>query len=161
MVFRPAGSSILDLTDLVFIDPVSTGYSRAVPGEKPKEFHNFKKDIESVGEFIRLYTTRYKRWRSPKYLIGESYGTTRAAGLSGYLHERHGYYLNGIMLVSSILNFITARFTPGNDLPFILFLPTYTATAWYHKKAGQPVCRWQNVGQSRGLIPTDRAVFRR
>lgn len=126
--------SLLDQTDLVFIDPVSTGFSRAVPGEKPKQFHGFKKDIESVGDFIRLYTTRYQRWTSPKFLIGESYGTTRAAGLSGYLQERHGMYLNGIMLVSSILNFQTADFHPGNDLPYILFLPTFCATAWYHKR---------------------------
>jgi carboxypeptidase C (cathepsin A) len=126
--------SLLDQTDLVFIDPVSTGYSRVVPGEKPRQYHGFKKDIESVGDFIRLYTTRYNRWASPKFLIGESYGTTRAAGLSGYLQDRHGMYLNGIMLVSAILNFQTARFNPGNDLPYILFLPTYTATAWYHKR---------------------------
>lgn len=128
--------SLLDMTDLVFIDPVGTGYSRAVAGEKNKDFHGFGKDIESVGDFIRLFTTRQKRWTSPKFLIGESYGTTRAAGLSGYLQERHGMYLNGIMLISSILNFQTARFEPGNDLPYILFLPTYTATAWYHKMLG-------------------------
>ena len=126
--------SLLDETDLVFIDPVGTGFSRAVPGEKPKQFYDFKKDIESVGDFIRLYMTRYGRWTSPKFLIGESYGTTRAAGLSQYLQQRHGMYLNGIMLVSTILNFQTARFTPGNDLPYILFLPTYTATAWYHQR---------------------------
>lgn len=126
--------SLLDLTDLVFIDPVSTGFSRAVVGEKAKDFHGFKKDIESVGDFIRLYTTRYQRWSSPKFLIGESYGTTRAAGLSGYLQERHGMYLNGLMLVSSILDFMTASFDPGNDLPYILYLPTYAATAWYHKR---------------------------
>jgi carboxypeptidase C (cathepsin A) len=126
--------SLLDLTDLVFIDPVSTGYSRAVTGEKAGDFHGFRKDIESVGDFIRLYTSRYMRWTSPKFLIGESYGTTRAAGLAGYLQERHGLYLNGIMLVSAILNFQTASFDPGNDLPYILFLPTYTATAWYHKR---------------------------
>lgn len=126
--------SLLDVTDLVFIDPVSTGYSRAVEGEKATQFHDFKKDIEAVGEFIRLYTTRFKRWSSPKFLIGESYGTTRAAGLSGFLQDRHGMYFNGIMLISTILNFQTARFVPGNDLPHILFLPTYTATAWYHDK---------------------------
>ncbi len=126
--------SLLDQTDLVFIDPVSTGYSRIVSGEKAKEYHGFKRDIESVGDFIRLYATRYHRWASPKFLIGESYGTTRASGLSGYLQERHGMYLNGIMLVSAILNFQTARFGPGNDLPYILFLPTYTAIAWYHKR---------------------------
>jgi carboxypeptidase C (cathepsin A) len=126
--------SLLDVTDLVFIDPVSTGFSRAVPGEKPKEFHGFTKDIESVGDFIRLYATRYQRWNSPKFLAGESYGTTRSAGLSGYLQSRHGMYLNGIILISSILNFQTARFTNGNDLPYILFLPTYTAAAWYHQQ---------------------------
>ena len=126
--------TLLDQTDLVFIDPVSTGYSRTVPKEKPDQFHNVKKDIESVGDFIRIWTTRNMRWTSPKFLIGESYGTTRAAGLAGYLHQRHGMYLNGIMFVSSILNFITAKFDEGNDLPYILFLPTYTATAWYHNK---------------------------
>jgi carboxypeptidase C (cathepsin A) len=126
--------SLLDQTDLVFIDPVSTGFSRAVPGEKPEQFHDFTKDIESVGEFIRLYTTRFKRWSSPKFIIGESYGTTRAAGLADHLLERHGLFLNGLMLISSILNFQDARFDVGNDLPHILFLPTYTATAWYHGK---------------------------
>lgn len=126
--------SLLDTTDLVFIDPVSTGYSRPVEGQKAKEFHDFKKDIESVGDFIRLFTTRYGRWLSPKFLIGESYGTTRAAGLSGYLQERHGLYLNGIMLVSAVLDFSTLEFEPGNDLPYILFLPTYAATARYHGK---------------------------
>ena len=124
--------SLLEETDLVFIDPVSTGYSRPVDGQKARDFHGFKKDIESVGDFIRLYTSRYGRWLSPKFLIGESYGTTRAAGLSGYLQMRHGLYLNGIMLVSSVLNFQTIEFTPGNELPYVLFLPTFAATAWYH-----------------------------
>ena len=130
-------SSILDKTDLVFIDPVSTGFSRAVPGEEAKQFHGFKKDIESVGDFILLYLGRYQRWGSPKFLIGESYGTTRAGGLAGYLQERHGTYLNGIMLVSVVLNFQTIRFAPGNDLPYILFLPTYAATAFYHNRLGE------------------------
>jgi carboxypeptidase C (cathepsin A) len=126
--------SLLDLTDLVFIDPITTGYSRPVPGEDPKQFHGVQEDVESVGEFIRLYATRFKRWSSPKFLIGESYGTTRAANLVNYLQSRHGMYFNGVMLVSSILQMQTARFDVGNDLPYIAFLPTYTATAWYHKK---------------------------
>lgn len=126
--------SLLDVSDLVFVDPVSTGYSRAVPGEPPKQFHGIEEDIHSVGDFIRLYATRNKRWTSPKFLAGESYGTTRAAGLSGYLQERYGMYLNGIILISSILNFQTAEFDHGNDLPYALYLPTYTAIAWYHKK---------------------------
>jgi carboxypeptidase C (cathepsin A) len=124
--------SLLDVSDLVFIDPVGTGYSRPVAGEKAKDFHTLDKDIESVGEFIRLYTSRYGRWRSPKFLIGESYGTTRAAGLAPHLHERHGMAMNGIMLVSVVLDFATIVFGAGNDLPYILFLPGYTAAAWYH-----------------------------
>ena len=126
--------SLLDETDLVFIDPMSTGYSRPVEGQKPKEWHAFRKDIELVGDFIRLYTTRYKRWLSPKFLVGESYGTTRAAGLSGYLQDRHGMYLNGLMLISAVLDFATLDFELNNDLPYIMFLPSYAATAWYHRK---------------------------
>lgn len=129
--------SILDKTDLVFIDPVSTGFSRAVPGEEAKQFHGFQKDIESVGNFILLYLGRYQRWRSPKFLIGESYGTTRACGLSGYLQDRNGTYLNGIMLVSVVLNFQTIRFAAGNELPYILYLPTYAATAFHHNKLSE------------------------
>ena len=128
----PNEASLLDRTDLVFIDPVSTGYSRVVEGEKPKPFHAFDKDIESVAEFIRLYTTRNGRWRSPVFLAGESYGTTRAAGLAGHLQERLGLFPSGLMLISSILDFSTARFGPGNDLPPLLYLPSYAASAYYH-----------------------------
>jgi carboxypeptidase C (cathepsin A) len=124
--------SLLDVTDLVFIDPVSTGFSRAVDGVKPKDFHGFTKDIETVGDFIRLYTSREKRWLSPKYLSGESYGTTRASALAGYLQERHGMYLNGVILVSTVLDFSTILFGAGNDLPHTVYLPAFTATAWYH-----------------------------
>jgi carboxypeptidase C (cathepsin A) len=126
-------ASILDAADLVFIDPVTTGFSRAIPLSDAKKFHSFESDVESVGEVIRLWTTRNGRWLSPKFLAGESYGTTRAAGLAGWLQDQ-GLYLNGVMLISSILNFGTARFDSGNDLPYILFLPTYSATAWYHKR---------------------------
>jgi carboxypeptidase C (cathepsin A) len=127
-------ASLLDESDLVFIDPVSTGFSRPVPGEDPKRFHGVEEDVRSVGEFIRLYTTRSRRWASPKFLIGESYGTTRAAALAGHLESRYGLYLNGIMLVSSVLDFQTLSFDAGNDLPYVLFLPTLTSTAWYHKR---------------------------
>jgi carboxypeptidase C (cathepsin A) len=123
----------LDQTDLVFIDPVGTGYSRAAKKDLGKKFWSVKGDVESVGEFIRLYLTRFQRWGSPLFLVGESYGTTRAAGLSGYLIE-HGVAFNGIILVSSVLNFETLEFTQGNDLPYLLYLPSYTAAAWYHKK---------------------------
>jgi carboxypeptidase C (cathepsin A) len=124
----------LDITDLVFIDPVGTGYSRATSGEDPKKFWGVKEDIQSVGEFIRLYLTKYNRWLSPKFIAGESYGTTRAAGLSSYLQNKLGINLNGLILISEALNFQSIVFTPGNDLPYILFLPTYATTAWYHHK---------------------------
>lgn len=133
----PNEHTLLDQTDLVFIDPVSTGYSRAADGEEPSQFHGLREDIESVADFIRLYVTRYERWSSPKYLCGESYGSTRAAGLADHLQRVHGMYLNGVVLISSILDFQTARFDVGNDLPYALFLPTYTATAWYHRRLSQ------------------------
>src|SRR5215469_14735726 len=113
--------SLLDLTDLVFIDPVSTGFSRAVPDNTAPNFHSLKGDLESVAEFIRMYTTRNERWTSPKFLAGESYGTTRAAALSGYLQSNLGMDLNGIMLLSSVLDFGTILFDQGNDLPYPLF----------------------------------------
>ncbi|ULQ57358.1 carboxypeptidase [Flavihumibacter rivuli] len=124
----------LDKTDLVFIDPVSTGYSRPAPGEKAGQFHGFNEDISSVGTFINMFLSRYERWASPKFLAGESYGTTRAAGLSKFLQDRYRIYLNGIFLISPVLNFGTSDYYIGNDLPRALYLPTYTATAWYHKK---------------------------
>jgi carboxypeptidase C (cathepsin A) len=126
--------SLLDESDLVFIDPVSTGFTRSIPLDEAGKYHGVDQDLQSVGDFIRLYTTRYLRWTSPKFLIGESYGTTRAAGLSGYLENHFGMYLNGIVLVSTVLDFSTISFNVGNDLPYVLFLPTETATAWYHKK---------------------------
>ena len=126
--------SLLDETDLVFIDPVGTGYSRAAKPEESKNFWGLNEDAKSVGEFIRLYVTKHSRWPSPKFLIGESYGTTRAAALSGELLRAHRMNLNGIMLVSTVLNFQTLWGGSGNDLPNVLYLPSFTATAWYHKK---------------------------
>ncbi len=126
--------SLLDETDLVFIDPVGTGYSRAAKPDEAKNFHGLNEDARSVAEFIRLYVTQNQRWLSPKFLIGESYGTTRAAALSGELARAHRMNLNGLMLVSTVLNFQTIWGGSGNDLPHVLYLPGYTATAWYHKK---------------------------
>lgn len=131
----------LDATDLVFIDPVGTGYSRPAQGEKGEQFYGVKEDVQSVGAFIRLYTTRYGRWASPKFLAGESYGTTRAAGLSEHLLEKQGISLNGIVLISAVLNFQTIVASGGNELPFALYLPTYTATAWHHKRLAEDLQR--------------------
>ncbi|MBF8188637.1 peptidase S10 [Nonomuraea sp. K274] len=124
--------SLLAVSDLVFIDPVSTGFSRAAEGEKSEPYHGFTGDLESVGEMIRLWTTRNGRWMSPKFLAGESYGTVRAAGLADHLQSRYGMFLNGVMLISSVLDFATIRFTKGNDLAYSLYLPTYAAIAHYH-----------------------------
>lgn len=121
----------LDVADLVFIDPVGTGYSRPVKPDDGKDYWSLQGDLDSVGEFIRLYLTRYERWASPLFLAGESYGTTRAAGLAGHLVSK-GIAFNGIILISTTLNFQTLEFEQGNDLPYALFLPTYTASAWYH-----------------------------
>lgn len=126
-------STWLDLADLVFIDPVGTGYSRAAKPELGKKFWSLMGDAQSVGEFVRMYLTRNERWTSPLFVVGESYGTTRAAALSGYLVGQ-GVAFNGVILISSILNFQTAEFAEGNDTPFPLYLPGYAATAWYHKK---------------------------
>lgn len=125
--------SLLDETDLVFIDPVSTGYSRPVEGENKKQFHGYEEDLRSVGQFIHDYVSEYGRWSSPKFLIGESYGGLRAAGLSGTLQGRYNMYLNGIVLVSAVVDFQTLSFRSENDVAFASFLPTYAATAWYHK----------------------------
>lgn len=122
----------LDFTDLVFVDPVGTGYSRAAKEEHDKKYWNVKGDIQSVGEFIRLYLTRYQRWASPLYLAGESYGTTRVAGLSGHLVDQ-GIAFNGILLISTAMQLRPIFFELGDDLPFPLFVPTYAATAWYHQ----------------------------
>lgn len=120
-------------TDLVFVDTVGTGYSRATKPEFAAKFFGVNGDIESTGEFIRMYLGRAERWASPVYLVGESYGTTRVAGLSNLLFEK-GVGLNGVILVSTVLNFGSIRFADNNDLPLVLILPSYTATAWYHKR---------------------------
>jgi len=132
--------TLLTHADLVFIDPVSTGFTRAIDKDEERSYHHFEKDIEAVGDFIRRYLTSYERWASPKFLAGESYGTTRSAGLAGHLLSRYGLNLNGLILISSVLSFQTIAldtktytFHRGNDLPYVLYLPTYTATAWYHK----------------------------
>jgi len=122
----------LEFTDLVFIDPVGTGYSRPLGKHKQEEFSGLNEDTASVGEFIRLFTTQHGRWASPKFLAGESYGTTRAANLADHLQDRFGMYLNGIVLVSAVLDFSTLRGGRDSDLPHVLFLPTFTATAFYH-----------------------------
>ncbi|CAE7259007.1 ctsa-1.1, partial [Symbiodinium sp. CCMP2456] len=125
--------SLLDKTDLVFIDPVGTGYSRPAEGEAREQFHGLEEDLNSIALFIHDYTTKYKRWESPKFILGESYGGLRVGGLSNLLQDRYRMYLNGAVIISGVLDFTTLSFADNNDLPYILFLPTYAATAWRHK----------------------------
>lgn len=124
--------TLLPHTDLVFIDPVATGYSRPAKDENAEQFFGQDPDIEAMAEFIVLYTTRHQRWRSPKYLCGESYGVFRAAGIAEHLQDRHGMFLNGLLLVSGLVDFGTICSGSSNDLPYAIFLPTLTAVAHFH-----------------------------
>jgi carboxypeptidase C (cathepsin A) len=126
--------SLIDVTDLVFVDAISTGYSRAAAGVNAAQFHGQTGDIRAFGDFIHEYLKENARWPSPKFLIGESYGTIRSAGLSADLQTRHGIELNGIVLLSSLLTYQTIRTGPQNDVAFVSYFPTYTTTAWYHKR---------------------------
>ena len=130
-------NSILDITDLVFIDPVGTGFSRAVNKDEESEFFGYDNDIRSVGDFIRQYVNRHKRWGSKKYIAGESYGTTRAVGLSKYLADQYGMYINGLMLVSTANDFNALISSGGNEASYALYIPTYAAYAWYHGKVSK------------------------
>ena len=127
-------NTLLDQADLVFLDPVGTGYSRATSTANGPKFWGLDEDMRSVAEFIRLYLTRNERWTSPKFIAGESYGTTRAAHLSGYLTD-NGIALNGVILLSAVLNFENSRPARGNDIAYVGFFPSFAATAYYHKKA--------------------------
>jgi len=128
--------SLLEHADLVMIDPVNTGFSRVVHGGTADEFHAFIEDRDLVAEVIRLWVTRNNRWLSPKYLVGESYGTLRAVAVARRLFESHGLAVNGLGLVSPVLNLSTLDFRPGNDTPYALHLPTYAAIAHYHGRHG-------------------------
>jgi carboxypeptidase C (cathepsin A) len=123
------GDSFLDATDLVFVDAIATGYSRPAPGEKPAQFFGIVQDANYFADFIYQYLTRTERWGSPKFLIGESYGTIRSAQLASVLQQRHFIYLNGIVLVSAV-----AFSNWGADDRFKFSLPSYTTSAWYHHR---------------------------
>ena len=131
---KPNPATLLATTDLVFIDAPGTGYSRLIPPKgTPKMFYGVKQDSSAFTQFIEQYISKNGRWGSPKFLLGESYGTTRSAVLAQELIQ-HGIYLNGVILCSTVLNFPTITFAPGDDLPFILYLPSYAAAAWYHHR---------------------------
>jgi carboxypeptidase C (cathepsin A) len=125
--------SLLDKADLVFIDPVGTGFSHAVGKAQDKDFWGVDQDVKSLAQFINVYVSRNNRWNSPKFLIGESYGTFRSVALGEYLRANDGISVNGIVLISSVLDLGTLSFNPGNDESYIFYLPTYAAVAWYYK----------------------------
>jgi len=127
------GETLLDKTDLVFIDAMGTGYSHAVCKAQDKDFFGIDEDIEAFAQFIVTYLSRNDRWNSPKFLIGESYGTFRSAALGNYLQSHDTVHLNGIVLISSVLDLSSLTFAPGDDRPYIFYLPSYAAVAWYHK----------------------------
>jgi len=125
--------SLLDKSDLVFIDAMGTGYSHAVCKAENKDFWGIDEDIDAFGQFIDTYLSRNDRWNSPKFLIGESYGTFRSAALGNYLQNHYTIHLNGIVLISSVLDLSTITFGPGDDRCYVFYLPSYAAVAWYHK----------------------------
>lgn len=145
--------SLLDVTDLVFIDPVGTGFSKALGKTDPKEFWGITKDAKSMAQFIRLWLNEHGRWNAPKYIGGESYGTTRSAAV---INELEGTYtdvaINGIILISTILDFSQAADVPGNELGYVTNLPSMAATAWYHNKvADRPATVEQFVAEARAF----------
>src|SRR5437588_2502894 len=149
---------LLDKSDLVFLDPVGTGFSHAVGKAQDKDFWGVDQDVKSLAQFINTYVSRNSRWNSPKFLIGESYGTFRSAALSNYLQSRDGLYFNGIVLISSVLNLGTISFSPGEDMPYIFYLPSYAATAWYHKVLKDPPANLTALlGEAREYAQTDYA----
>lgn len=126
--------SILDVADLVFVDPVATGLSRSEDKDKSKQFFGVNADLDSMSDFIRRWVTKHNRWSSPKFILGESYGSLRAAGLSDILQKRYGMHLNGVILLSGLLDYRTLSPSQGNDLSYAIFLPSLAATAHFHGK---------------------------
>jgi carboxypeptidase C (cathepsin A) len=150
--------SLIDKTDLVFIDPVGTGFSHAVGKAQNKDFWGVDQDVKSLAQFIQTYISRNGRWNSPKFLIGESYGTFRSAALGNYLQSRNGIYLNGIVLISNVLDLGTISFNPGEELPYVLYLPSYAATAWTHNVLkDRPENRDAFLDEARKFAQTDYA----
>jgi carboxypeptidase C (cathepsin A) len=142
--------TILDLTDLLFIDPIGTGLTNYT--EKGKAYFDVTKDYESIGNFIRDYLTTHRRWNSPKYIAGESYGGLRACGLTGYMQEKLGININGVILISPAIDYQTLSFSADNQLPYLLFFPTYAMTAWYHNRSFSNQSMEEVAGQARNFV---------
>jgi carboxypeptidase C (cathepsin A) len=157
----PNADTILPATDLVFIDAVGTGYSRIIGVGKPQDFYGVNADARTFTRFIQQYLNQTGRWNSPKFLLGESYGTTRSAVLGQSLVS-DGIYLNGIILCSTVLDFPTINFAPGNDLPYVLYFPSYAAVAWYHHRIHPrpaDLATWVRQAEHFAAGPYSRALF--
>lgn len=150
--------SLLDKTDMVFIDAMGTGYSRAAGKATERDFYGVDEDVAAFAQFIVTYISRNDRWNSPKFLMGESYGTFRSAILGNLLQNRYGMHLNGIVLISSVLDLSTLTFAPGDDRPYIYYLPSYAAVAWYHKALkNRPANLTDFIDEARKYAQTDYA----
>ncbi len=150
--------SLLDKTDLVFVDAMGTGYSRIVGKATDHDFYGVDEDAGAFGRFIETYISRNDRWNSPKFLIGESYGTFRSAVLGNLLQGRYNMHLNGIVLISSVLDLSTITFAAGDDRPYIYYLPSYAAVAWYHKALkNHPANLGEFIEEARRYAQTDYA----
>ncbi len=152
--------SVLDITDLVFIDPVGTGFSKLLPGGRPEDYYGLREDARSIAEFIRLWSTKYGRWNSPKYLLGESYGTHRIAAMMAALNTRAvSIPINGIILLGQALDITATNPDPGNDMSCELILPSLAATAWYHGRVDKTGTTFsQFLQDAREFASTDYAT---
>jgi carboxypeptidase C (cathepsin A) len=151
--------SLIDKTDMVFIDPVGTGFSHVVGKGENKDFWGVDQDVHSLAQFIQIYISRNGRWNSPKFLIGESYGTFRSVALGNYLQDHDGIYVNGIVLISSVLDITTLAFNTGDDRSYIFYVPSYAAAAWYYKTLkNRPDDLDAFLKQARDFASTDYAA---
>ncbi len=149
---------LLDQADLVFVDPVNTGFSRAAKDKDPKQFFGYNEDVGYLTDFIRRFVSEHDRWPSPKYLLGESYGALRVSALADELQERHGMYLNGVVLLSGLLDFQTLSPQGGNDIPYLCFLPAMAANAHFHGKLKNPPPVEKLMAQARSFAFGDYAT---
>lgn len=155
---EPNPASVLDVADLVFVDPVGTGFSRPEDGKQAKNFTGLEQDVNYLADFIRRYISDHDRWESPKFLLGESYGAMRVSGLAAKLQDRYGLYLNGVVLLSGLLDFRTLLSKGGNDLPHLCFLPAMATTAAWHRGVRDEEELEETLSKARKLAGGDYAL---
>jgi carboxypeptidase C (cathepsin A) len=147
--------SLLSDSDVVMVDPIGTGLSRAAPGFDPNRFADVEPDAKLVAAAIVQWLTANRRWPSPKYILGESYGGVRGPLVVRALQERHTVFPSGLILISPALDYALLRFNPGNDLPFVAFLPTFAASAWFHQRLANPLDLHAHVAEAEAFAGGD------